>query len=151
MFKEVICQIAKMWRGARKLELRFFQSIQKKISKDASIVVRSTAIKNNNPEIVSAKKRKIKIFKRAEMLGHVVSLKKNIVVTGSHGKTTTTSLIAKIFTEAKLDPTIVNGGVVNSLGGSAKLGKGDWSVLEADESDGSFLKIANKLLRSNQC
>ena len=75
------------------------------------------------------------------MLGYVVSLKKNIVVTGSHGKTTTTSLIAKILSEAKLDPTIVNGGVVNSLGGSAKLGKGDWSVLEADESDGSFLDL----------
>ena len=75
------------------------------------------------------------------MLGHVVSLKKNIVVTGSHGKTTTTSLIAKILSEAKLDPTIVNGGVVNSLGGSAKLGKGDWAVLEADESDGSFLNL----------
>ena len=75
------------------------------------------------------------------MLGHVVSLKKNIVITGSHGKTTTTSLIAKILSEAKLDPTIVNGGVINSLGGSAKLGKGDWSVLEADESDGSFLNL----------
>ena len=75
------------------------------------------------------------------MLGHVVSLKKNIVVTGSHGKTTTTSLIAKILSEANLDPTIVNGGVVNSLGGSAKLGKGDWAVLEADESDGSFLNL----------
>ena len=75
------------------------------------------------------------------MLGHVVSLKKNIVVTGSHGKTTTTSLIAKILTEAKLDPTIINGGVINSLGGSAKLGKSEWAVLEADESDGSFLNL----------
>ena len=75
------------------------------------------------------------------MLGHVVSLKKNIIITGSHGKTTTTSLIAKILSEAKLDPTIVNGGVVNSLGGNAKLGRGDWSVLEADESDGSFLNL----------
>ena len=75
------------------------------------------------------------------MLGHVVSLKKNIVVTGSHGKTTTTSLIAKILSEGNLDPTIINGGVVNSLGGSAKLGKGEWSVVEADESDGSFLNL----------
>ena len=125
----------------RKIRIKVFSRHSEKNLKDTSIVVRSSAIKNNNPEIVAAKKRKIKIFKRAAMLGHVVSLKKNIVVTGSHGKTTTTSLIAKILSEAKLDPTIVNGGVVNSLGGSAKLGKGDWSVLEADESDGSFLNL----------
>ena len=125
----------------RKIRIKVFSRHSKKNLKDATIIVRSSAIKNNNPEIIAAKKRKIKIFKRAEMLGHVVSLKKNIVVTGSHGKTTTTSLIAKILSEAKLDPTIVNGGVVNSLGGNAKLGKGDWSVLEADESDGSFLNL----------
>tara|TARA_Y100000590_G_scaffold285802_1_gene321595 strand:+ start:766 stop:2157 length:1392 start_codon:yes stop_codon:yes gene_type:complete len=125
----------------RKIGIKVFSRHGKENLKEATIVVRSSAIKNNNPEIIAARKRKIKIFKRAEMLGHVVSLKKNIVVTGSHGKTTTTSLIAKILSEAKLDPTIVNGGVVNSLGGSAKLGKGDWSVLEADESDGSFLNL----------
>jgi len=125
----------------KKIGIKVFSKHRKENLKDATIVVRSSAIKNNNPEIIVAKKRKIKIFKRAEMLGHVVSLKKNIVVTGSHGKTTTTSLIAKILSEAKLDPTIVNGGVVNSLGGNAKLGKGDWSVLEADESDGSFLNL----------
>jgi len=125
----------------KKIRIKVFSRHNKENLKEATIVVRSSAIKNNNPEIVAAKKRKIKIFKRAEMLGHVVSLKKNIVVTGSHGKTTTTSLIAKILSEAKLDPTIVNGGVVNSLGGNAKLGKGDWSVLEADESDGSFLNL----------
>ena len=125
----------------RKIKIKIFSKHRKENLKNVSIVVRSSAIKNNNPEIIAAKKRKIKIFKRAEMLGHVVSLKKNIVVTGSHGKTTTTSLIAKILSEANLDPTIVNGGVVNSLGGSAKLGKGEWSVLEADESDGSFLNL----------
>ena len=125
----------------RRIKIKVFSRHSRVNLKDATIVVRSSAIKNNNPEIIAAKKRRIKIFKRAEMLGHVVSLKKNIVVTGSHGKTTTTSLIAKILSEAKLDPTIVNGGVVNSLGGSAKLGKGDWAVLEADESDGSFLNL----------
>ena len=125
----------------KKINIKVFSNHRKENLKDATIVVRSSAIKNNNPEIISAKRRKIKIFKRAEMLGHVVSFKKNIIVTGSHGKTTTTSLIAKILSEAKLDPTIVNGGVVNSLGGNAKLGKGDWSVLEADESDGSFLNL----------
>ena len=125
----------------KEINIKVFSRHNKENLKDATIVVRSSAIKNNNPEIVAARKRKIKIFKRAEMLGHVVSLKKNIVVTGSHGKTTTTSLIAKILSEGKLDPTIVNGGIVNSLGGNAKLGKGDWSVLEADESDGSFLSL----------
>ncbi len=125
----------------KRIKIKVFLGHKKQNIKDANIIVRSSAIKNNNPEIVASKRRKLKVFKRAEMLGHVVSLKKNIVITGSHGKTTTTSLIAKILSEAKLDPTIVNGGVVNSLGGNAKLGKGDWSVLEADESDGSFLNL----------
>ena len=75
------------------------------------------------------------------MLADVVSLKKNIIVTGSHGKTTTTSLVAKILSDQKLDPTIINGGVINSFKSNAKLGKGDWAILEADESDGSFLKL----------
>ena len=75
------------------------------------------------------------------MLAHIVSLMKNIVVVGSHGKTTTTSLVASIFQKTKLDPTIINGGVINSLKNSAKLGKSDWSILEADESDGSFIHI----------
>ena len=85
--------------------------------------------------------KKIPIYSRAEVLADVVSLKKNIIITGSHGKTTTTSLIGKILTEAKLDPTIINGGVINSLKNNAKLGKGEWSTVEADESDGSFLKL----------
>ena len=75
------------------------------------------------------------------MLAHIVSLMKNIVVVGSHGKTTTTSLIASIFQKQKLDPTIINGGVINSIKSTAKLGKSDWSILEADESDGSFVHI----------
>ena len=125
----------------KKIKIKIFSKHSAQNIKGVTIVVRSSAIKDNNVEILAAKKKKIKIFKRAEMLGHVVSLKKNIVVTGSHGKTTTTSLIAKILSEAKFDPTIVNGGVINSFGGSAKLGKSDWSVLEADESDGSFLNL----------
>ena len=75
------------------------------------------------------------------MLGHIVSLMRNVVVTGSHGKTTTTSLISSIFAKANLDPTIINGGVLNSFGNSAKLGKSNWCLIESDESDGSFLKI----------
>ena len=75
------------------------------------------------------------------MLANIVALKKNIVVTGSHGKTTTTSLIANILVEAGLDPTVINGGVINSLKNNAQLGKGEWAVIESDESDGSFLKL----------
>ena len=86
-------------------------------------------------------KNKIPIYSRAEVLADAVSLKKNIIITGSHGKTTTTSLVAKILSDQKLDPTIINGGVINSLKSNAKLGKGDWAILEADESDGSFLKL----------
>ncbi len=107
----------------------------------ATIVVISSAIKKNNPELVEAKKKQLPIYKRGEMLAHIVSLTKNIVVVGSHGKTTTTSLIASIFQETKIDPTIINGGVINSINNSAKLGKSDWSILEADESDGSFVFI----------
>ena len=109
--------------------------------KKVSILVKSTAIKKNNIEIKFAKKNKIPIFSRAEVLADVVSLKKTIIITGSHGKTTTTSLVAKILSDQKLDPTIVNGGVINSFNSNAKLGKGDWAILEADESDGSFLKL----------
>ncbi len=107
----------------------------------ATIVVKSSAIKDNNIEIKQAKKKKIPIYSRAEVLANVVSLKKNIIITGSHGKTTTTSLVAKILSDQKLDPTIINGGVINSFNSNAKLGKGDWAILEADESDGSFLKL----------
>ena len=109
--------------------------------KKASIVVKSSAIKNNNIELKQAKKMKIPIYSRAEVLADVVSLKKNIIITGSHGKTTTTSLVSKILSDQKLDPTIINGGVINSFNSNAKLGKGDWAILEADESDGSFLKL----------
>ena len=109
--------------------------------KKANILVKSTAIKNSNTEIKYAKKNKIPIYSRAEVLADAVSLKKNIIITGSHGKTTTTSLVAKIFSDQKLDPTIINGGVINSFKSNAKLGNGDWAILEADESDGSFLKL----------
>ena len=109
--------------------------------KKATIIVKSTAIKNNNIELKFAKKNRIPIYSRAEVLADAVSLKKNILITGSHGKTTTTSLVAKILSDQKLDPTIINGGVINSFKSNAKLGKGDWAILEADESDGSFLKL----------
>ncbi len=122
-------------------KIPIFLNHNKKNLKNSTVLVISTAIKKNNPELIHAKKLKLPIYTRGEMLGHIVSLMKNIVVTGSHGKTTTTSLLSSIFGSAKLDPTIINGGVLNSFGNSAKLGKSNWCLIESDESDGSFLKI----------
>ena len=114
---------------------------QKKNVNKATILVVSSAIKKNNPEVLSAKNKQLPIYKRGDMLAHIVSLTKNIVVAGSHGKTTTTSLVASIFSKTKLDPTIINGGVLNSFDNSARLGKSNWCILESDESDGSFIKV----------
>ncbi len=125
----------------KKEKIKIFLGHSKQNLKNATIVVVSSAIKKNNPELIEAKKKKIPIIKRGKMLASIVSLLKNIVVVGSHGKTTTTSLITSIFQETKLDPTIINGGVINSIKNTAKLGKSDWSILEADESDGSFAHI----------
>ena len=125
----------------KKEKIKIFIGHKKQNLKNATIVVISSAIKKNNPELIQAKKKNLPIIKRGEMLAHIVSLMKNIVVVGSHGKTTTTSLVASIFQKTKLDPTIINGGVINSIKNSAKLGKSDWSILEADESDGSFIHI----------
>ena len=125
----------------KKEKIKIFIGQKKQNLKNATIVVISSAIKKNNPEIVEAKRKKLPIITRGKMLAHIVSLLKNIVVVGSHGKTTTTSLIASIFQKTKLDPTIINGGVINSIRNTAKLGNSDWSILEADESDGSFIHI----------
>ena len=124
-----------------KLGIKVTVGHDKKNLKKATMIVVSSAIRNNNNELIEAKKRKLPIFKRGEMLANIVALKKNIVITGSHGKTTTTSLLANILVEAGLDPTVINGGVINSLKNNAQLGKGEWSVIESDESDGSFLKL----------
>ena len=124
-----------------KLGIKIFIGHSSNNIKKATILVKSTAIKNSNIEIKYAKKNKIPIYPRAEVLADAVSLKKNIIITGSHGKTTTTSLVAKILSDQKLDPTVINGGVINSFKSNAKLGKGDWAIVEADESDGSFLKL----------
>ena len=124
-----------------KVGIKVFIGHLKNNIKNAPIAVKSSAIKESNVDLKFAKKKKIPIYSRAEVLANVVSLKKNIIITGSHGKTTTTSLVAKILSDQKLDPTIINGGVINSFNSNAKLGKGDWAILEADESDGSFLKL----------
>ena len=125
----------------KKEKIKIFIGQKKKNLKNATIIVISSAIKKNNPEMIEAKRKNLPIITRGKMLAHIVSLMKNIVVVGSHGKTTTTSLIASIFQKTKLDPTIINGGVINSINNTARLGKSDWSILEADESDGSFIHI----------
>ncbi len=125
----------------RKEKIKIFIGQKKQNLKNATIIVVSSAIKKNNPEMIEAKKKNLPIISRGKMLAHIVSLMKNIVVAGSHGKTTTTSLVTSIFQKTKLDPTVINGGVINSLKNTAKLGKSDWSILEADESDGSFIHI----------
>ena len=125
----------------KKEKIKIFIGHKKQNLKNATIVVVSSAIKKNNSELLEAKRKNLPVIKRGKMLAHMVSLLKNIVVVGSHGKTTTTSLVTSIFQKTNLDPTIINGGVINSLKNSAKLGKSDWSILEADESDGSFIHI----------
>ena len=122
-------------------KIRVFLNHKKENIKKTTVLVISSAIKKNNPELLEAIKKKLPIYTRGDMLGHIVSFMRNVVVTGSHGKTTTTSLVSSIFTAGNLDPTIINGGVLNSFGNSAKLGKSNWCITESDESDGSFLKI----------
>jgi UDP-N-acetylmuramate--alanine ligase len=109
----------------------------------ADVVVTSSAIAQDNPEVTAAKERQIPVIQRAEMLAELMRLKRyGIAIAGSHGKTSTTSMVANLLAEAGLDPTVVVGGKVDSLGGNAKLGEGEFLVAEADESDGSFLKLA---------
>lgn len=108
---------------------------------DAAVVVKSTAVSYDNPEIMAARAAQIPVVKRSEMLNELMRLKMSIAVAGTHGKTTTTSIIASILAEASMDPTIINGGVINAYGTNVHLGEGDWIVAEADESDGTFLKI----------
>jgi len=108
---------------------------------DASILVVSTAIRAENPEVAAARSRMLPVVHRAEMLGELMRLKWSIAVAGTHGKTTTTSLVSAVLDAAGLDPTIINGGIINAIGTNARLGAGDWMVVESDESDGSFVKL----------
>jgi len=121
--------------------VKVFFNHDKKNLKKATMIVTSSAIKKNNLELRAAYRKNLPIFKRGDMLANIVALKKNIIISGSHGKTTTTSLVANILLEAGLDPTIINGGIINSFGNNAQLGKSEWAVIESDESDGSFLKL----------
>jgi UDP-N-acetylmuramate--alanine ligase len=107
----------------------------------AAIVVISTAIKQNNPELLEARRRFLPIVHRAEMLGELMRLRWSVAIAGTHGKTTTTSLVATLLDAGKIDPTVINGGIITGWGSNARLGDSDWMVVEADESDGSFSRL----------
>ncbi|MEM0898778.1 MAG: UDP-N-acetylmuramate--L-alanine ligase [Pseudomonadota bacterium] len=108
---------------------------------DADVVVVSTAIKKDNPELVAARQRLLPVVRRAEMLAEIMRFKKAIAIGGTHGKTTTTSMVATLLEAGGLDPTVINGGIINAYGTNARIGQGEWMVVEADESDGTFLKL----------
>lgn len=110
-----------------------------------AVVVTSTAVKRDNPEVVAALENRIPVVRRAEMLAELMRLKSTVAVAGTHGKTTTTSMIACLLDAGGIDPTVINGGIINSYGSNARLGDSDWMVVEADESDGSFLRLDGTL------
>ncbi len=108
---------------------------------DAAVVVCSTAIRDDNPEVQAAAERRLPRVRRAEMLAELMRMQSTVAVAGTHGKTTTTSMIAAMLDAGGIDPTVINGGIINAYGSNARLGKSDWMVVEADESDGSFLRL----------
>ncbi len=108
---------------------------------DAEVVVVSTAIKKNNPELIAAREKLLPIVRRAEMLAELMRFRHAVAIGGTHGKTTTTSMVAALLDAGHLDPTVINGGIINAYGTNARMGDGDWMVVEADESDGTFLKL----------
>jgi UDP-N-acetylmuramate--alanine ligase len=109
--------------------------------KDAAVVVISSAIKKGNPELAAARARNLPVVRRAEMLAEIMRFKNSIAIGGTHGKTTTTTLVATLLDAANMDPTVINGGIINAYGTNARLGDGEWMVVEADESDGTFVKL----------
>jgi len=108
---------------------------------DAAVVVTSTAVKRSNPEVAAALEHRVPVVRRAEMLAELMRLKRTVAVAGTHGKTTTTSMVAALLDAGGIDPTVINGGIINSYGSNARLGASEWMVVEADESDGSFLRL----------
>ena len=108
---------------------------------EAAVVVTSTAVRRDNPEVAAALEARIPVVRRAEMLAELMRLKRTVAVAGTHGKTTTTSMVAALFDAGGIDPTVINGGIIESYGSNARLGDSEWMVVEADESDGSFLRL----------
>ncbi|MBC05815.1 UDP-N-acetylmuramate--L-alanine ligase [Thalassospira sp.] len=129
----------------RALGIKVFVGHKAENVEDAKVVVISTAVKPNNPEVIAARASMIPVVRRAEMLAELMRLKAAIAIGGTHGKTTTTSLVATMLDAAGLDPTVINGGIINSYGTNARLGEGDWMVVEADESDGTFVKVPSTI------
>lgn len=129
----------------RALGIKVFVGHKAENVEDAKVVVISTAVKPTNPEVVAARAAMIPVVRRAEMLAELMRLKAAIAIGGTHGKTTTTSLVATMLDAAGLDPTVINGGIINSYGTNARLGEGDWMVVEADESDGTFVKVPSTI------
>ena len=125
----------------RKLGIKVYLGQRNKNLEGAWGIVVSTAIKPDNPEVVAAKAMKMPLIKRSEMLAELMRLKWCVSVAGTHGKTTTTTMVSAVLDEANYDPTVINGGIINAYGTNARLGEGDWMVVEADESDGTFIKI----------
>jgi UDP-N-acetylmuramate--alanine ligase len=125
----------------RGLGIKVFVGHQTDNAKDAQVVVISSAVKPDNPEVVHARHNHIPVVRRAEMLAELMRLKSAIAIGGTHGKTTTTTIVATLLDAADLDPTVINGGIINTYGTNARLGTGDWLVAEADESDGTFIKL----------
>src|ERR1700744_4564411 len=107
----------------------------------ARVIVVSSAIKSDNPELVAARAQRLPVVRRAEMLAELMRLKSCVAIAGTHGKTTTTSMVATLLDAGGFDPTVINGGIINAYGTNARLGTGDWMVVEADESDGTVLKL----------
>jgi UDP-N-acetylmuramate--alanine ligase len=125
----------------RDLGIKVFEGHREENVAAAEVLVVSTAVKADNPEVKAARARLIPVVRRAEMLGELMRLKWAIAIAGTHGKTTTTSLVAALLEAAGMDPTVINGGIINAYGTNARLGAGEWMVVEADESDGTFLKL----------
>jgi UDP-N-acetylmuramate--alanine ligase len=121
--------------------IRTFVGHEAQNIESAEIVVVSTAIKRDNPELAAARERRLPVVRRAEMLAELMRFKSCVAVAGTHGKTTTTSLVATLLDAGGLDPTVINGGIINAYGTNARMGDGQWMVVEADESDGTFLKL----------
>ena len=135
----------KIIKRLKKKGIKVFSKHTNQNIRNVDIVVYSSAVKSSNIEIKSAIKKKIPLYSRAKMLADVMRLKSSITVSGSHGKTTSTSLISCILEKANFDPTIINGGIINGIGANAKLGSGEWIVAEADESDGSFKMLPSTI------